>query len=360
MRKISIDLAERSYDIVIANTILGPDANILNHIKGAQVLIITNEVVAPLYLDSLKSGLKGKQIEEIILADGEVTKTLATAELIFEKMLQIPLDRSATVIALGGGVVGDMAGFTASCYQRGIPFIQIPTTLLAQVDSSVGGKTAVNHPLGKNMIGAFYQPQYVMADIGVLSTLEPRQFSSGMAEVIKYGLINDISFFDWLEQNMDPVMNQDPDAVAYVVEQSCKNKAKIVELDEREGGIRALLNLGHTFGHAVETATGYGPWLHGEAVSLGMMMAMYMSMQLGWVTSDETDRVARMLIHAGLPVEPSNDFSATQLRSLMQLDKKVAAGKIRLILLRGIGDAFVCDEYSDEALNNTLEHFALA
>jgi 3-dehydroquinate synthase len=359
MKTVYIDLGERSYDIRIASGILGNPSELLPWISGNQVMVITNEVVAPLYLDTLKKSLEGKDVVEVILGDGESTKSLSTAETIFDRMLQVPLDRTATVVALGGGVIGDMAGFTAACYQRGIPFVQIPTTLLSQVDSSVGGKTGVNHPMGKNMIGAFYQPQRVLIDISVLSTLEPAQFSSGMAEVIKYGLINAPDFFEWLENNLESVLSQNPEDLEYVIEQSCLNKARVVELDEREGGVRALLNLGHTFGHAIETATGYGAWLHGEGVALGMVMAMYMSMEQDWVEQKDYDRACKLIERCNLPVKPSADFCAQEIKKLMGLDKKVQAGKLRLILSRGIGKAFVCDNYDETALDKTLAHFAI-
>ena len=359
MRTVNINLGDRSYDIRIAPKIFAAEDELLPWIDGKQVIVITNEVVAPLYLQQLKTALHSKQVYDLVLADGEETKTLDTAGSIFDRMLEIPLDRKATVIALGGGVIGDMAGFSAACYQRGIPFIQIPTTLLAQVDSSVGGKTAVNHARGKNMIGAFYQPKRVLADTAVLSTLAPRQFSSGLAEVIKYGLISDRGFFDWLEQNMPSILNQDSDALSHVVEQSCLNKARLVEADERESGIRALLNLGHTFGHAVETAVGYGNWLHGEAVSIGMLMASSMSCEQGWMSMEAFTRTRNLLKLARLPVEPSEDFSVQELKRLMKLDKKVSDGQIHLVLLKGIGDAFVSDNYAEKAFDSTLEKFAL-
>ena len=359
MKTVNIDLGERSYDIRIASGIIENPSELLPWIYGDQVVVITNEIVAPLYLDTLQKTLQGRVVLDIILGDGEFTKSLTTAESIFDRMLQIPLDRTATVVALGGGVIGDMAGFTAACYQRGIPFIQIPTTLLSQVDSSVGGKTGVNHPRGKNMIGAFYQPQRVLIDISVLSTLETAQFSSGMAEVIKYGLINDPGFFEWLENNLESVLSLNPECLEYVIEQSCLNKARIVEQDEREGGVRALLNLGHTFGHAIETATGYGAWLHGEGVALGMVMAMYMSMEQGWVEQADYERACKLIERCNLPVTPSADFCAQELKKLMRLDKKVQAGKLRLILSRGIGKAFVCDDYDEAALDKTLAHFAI-
>ncbi len=358
IKTVNIKFGKRSYQIKIANGLLDNDEELLPWIVGNQVFIVTNEVVAPLYLEKVKAMLSGKSIEQIILADGEQSKTLQTAERIFDNMLEVALDRSATVIALGGGVIGDMAGFVAACYQRGIPFIQIPTTLLSQVDSSVGGKTAVNHARGKNMIGAFYQPQRVLADTATLATLDARQFSSGMAEVIKYGMINDAGFFQWLEQNIDAVMQKNQHALAYIIEQSCINKAKIVEQDERESGIRALLNLGHTFGHAIETATAYSKWLHGEAIAFGLVMAASMSREQGWLDEQALQRVIALLAKAKLPVEPVADVSPHQLKSLMQLDKKVQAGRVRLVLLKSIGEAFISSDYDESALNTTLQHYA--
>ncbi len=358
MKTVNINLGDRSYDIRIAARLLGDSSELLPWIRGNQVMIVTDAVVAPLYLQTVKNALTGKDISEIVLADGEQTKNLQTAEQIFEQMLAIPLDRRATVIALGGGVIGDMAGFTAACYQRGVPFIQIPTTLLSQVDSSVGGKTAVNHARGKNMIGAFYQPRRVIADISTLSTLHRRQFSSGLAEVIKYGMVTDLEFFRWLECNINPLMSQDSRALAYAIARSCINKAKIVEQDERESGVRALLNLGHTFGHAIETATGYGKWLHGEAVALGLVMAAHMSSNQGWLPGQDVQRVAALLSKAGLPVAPTNCLCANQLKQLMHLDKKVQAGRIRLVLLKSIGNAFVTGDYDDSLLDATLEYYA--
>ena len=358
MKTVNINLGERSYQIKISPNLLGNSAELLPWISDNQVFIVTNEVVAPLYLEKVKRSLSGKNIEHIILADGEQHKSLQTAEHIFDKMLAIALDRNVTVIALGGGVIGDMAGFVAACYQRGVPFIQIPTTLLAQVDSSVGGKTAVNHARGKNMIGAFYQPQRVIADTTTLATLDARQFSSGIAEVIKYGMINDVEFFKWLEKNITAVMQKDNHALEYIIEKSCLNKANIVEQDERENGIRALLNLGHTFGHAIETATGYSKWLHGEAIALGLVMAASMSATQGWIGKQDVQRVIALLATAGLPVDPVDEVSAETLRSLMKQDKKVQCGKIRLVLLNAIGAAFITSDYDESALDATLKRYA--
>ena len=357
MNKVTIDLGERSYNINIGANLLIESRELISRIEGDQVFVITNEVVAPLYLQQLLHTLEGKNVEKIILADGEETKTLETAGLIFDKMLQIQLNRSVTVVALGGGVIGDMAGFVAACYQRGVPYIQIPTTLLSQVDSSVGGKTAVNHALGKNMIGAFYQPKLVLADISTLSSLDSRQFSSGLAEVIKYGLINDAAFFGWLEQNIDPVMAQEDKALEYIISKSCLNKARIVEQDEKESGIRALLNFGHTFGHAIETTSGYGKWLHGEAVAQGMVMAAHMSNLSGMLPDSDMLRIIELLKRAGLPTSGSEDLDHGKMIQAMKLDKKVENGRIRLVLLEGIGKAFVTDEYDESHLDSTLRNF---
>lgn len=358
MKTVEINMGERSYQIRIAPGLLGQAREIIPWIEDEQVFIVTNKIVAPLYLEKLKNSLAEKNVEEIILSDGEDTKSLQTAELIFDQMMAMSQSRTATVVALGGGVIGDMAGFVAACYQRGVPFIQIPTTLLSQVDSSVGGKTAVNHPRGKNMIGAFYQPQRVIADISTLATLNSRQFASGLAEVIKYGMINDPSFFEWLESNIELVMSQDENAIQTVVEQSCLNKARIVEQDERESGVRALLNLGHTFGHAIETATGYKTWLHGEATALGLVMATFMSCKQGWIEERDLGRVKALLSRAALPVEPSSELNAVKLKSLMGHDKKVKAGKVRLVLMKSIGEAFVSDDFDETILDDTLNHFA--
>ncbi len=356
---VPIDLGNRSYEIRIAPGILDDQREFLDWITGDQVLVITNDVVQPLYLEQLRQALPGKHVEVIILPDGEQYKTLETAGEVFDKMLAVPLDRQVTVLALGGGVIGDLSGFVAACYQRGVGFIQIPTTLLSQVDSSVGGKTGVNHSSAKNMIGAFYQPLRVIADLSTLRTLEPRQFSSGMAEVVKYGLINDPGFFEWLEQYIDSVMRHDQVALTEIIRRSCRNKARLVEQDERESGVRALLNLGHTFGHAIETVTEYGPWLHGEAVGLGMLMAARMSVLQGWLKDSDFLRIRALVEKAGLPINPSRDFRPEELREAMNRDKKVLAGKVRLILLQGIGNALVCRDYDPKALLQTLEEFAI-
>jgi 3-dehydroquinate synthase len=291
------------------------------------------------------------------LPDGEEFKTLETLNKVFTDLLEHTFSRQVTIIALGGGVIGDMAGFAAACYQRGVPFIQIPTTLLSQVDSSVGGKTAVNHVLGKNMIGAFYQPQCVIADISTLDTLEDRQLSSGLSEVIKYGIINDLNFFEWLESNMTALMARDSEALIEAVERSCQDKANVVASDELEQGVRALLNLGHTFGHAIETGMGYGKWLHGEAIATGMVMAAELSKRMGWIEQNDVDRISQLLTAANLPTTIPKDMTSAKFMELMAVDKKVQDGKIRLILLKGIGKAVVSDDYDADKLQQTLEFF---
>lgn len=357
MKTLSVDLGERSYPIYINSDLLNRADLLRPCIPGKQVLIVTNETIAPLYLERLQTLLDGYEVESIILPDGEQYKTLEITTRIFDLLLQKHFNRTASLIALGGGVIGDMTGFAAACYQRGVYFIQVPTTLLAQVDSSVGGKTGVNHPLGKNMIGAFYQPQCVLADISTLNTLDDRQLSAGIAEVIKYGLIRDYEFFVWLEKNIDRLVARDSEALAYAVERSCQNKAEVVAADEREGGQRALLNLGHTFGHAIETGTGYGTWLHGEGVSCGMLMAADLSHRLEWLTSAELERIQSLLLQAKLPVLAPQELSTEQFLELMSVDKKVLAGKLRLVLLKGIGKSLVTEDFDHQLLLKLLDEF---
>lgn len=357
---LNVDLAERSYPIYIGTNLIGNSAVYRPHIHGQQVLVVSNTTVAPLYLEAVKSALQGYQVQTVILPDGEQHKTLAVWQQIIDSLLENRFDRRCTVIGLGGGVVGDMAGFAAACYQRGVYFIQVPTTLLAQVDSSVGGKTGVNHPLGKNMIGAFYQPQCVIADIQTLSTLDNRQLSAGLAEVIKYGLIGDPDFFAWLEQNMDGLMARDQALLAYAIERSCSDKASVVAADEREAGNRALLNLGHTFGHAIETGMGYGEWLHGEAVGAGICMAADLSRRLGWITESDQARIASLIVRAELPTYPPDKINAEQFMQLMSVDKKVLAQKIRLVLMRRLGYSVVTDEFDPDLLKVTLNEYGRA
>ncbi len=357
MKTLHVALGERSYPIYIGEQLLSEPDLFTAHIKAKEVLIVTNETVAPLYLDDIKSALSAYRLETVILPDGEQYKTLEIMQRIFDGLLQARMSRQATIIALGGGVIGDMAGFAAACYQRGVPFIQVPTTLLSQVDSSVGGKTAVNHPLGKNMIGAFYQPQCVFADISTLKTLDNRQFAAGLAEVIKYGLINDAEFFDWLEANMAGLVARQPELLAQAIALSCQDKADIVAADEREQGVRALLNLGHTFGHAIETGCGYGVVLHGEAIAIGMAMAADLSERLGWLDITTVERIKAVLTSAGLPVIVPSEMTASRFMDLMAVDKKVQDGAIRLILLKAIGQAVISDDYLPAQLAATLDAF---
>jgi 3-dehydroquinate synthase len=357
MKTLQVALAERSYPIYIGGDLLSQAELLTEHIKSREVLVVTNETVAPFYLQSVLDVLQDYQCESVVLPDGEQFKTLDVLNQVFDQLLTVHFSRQVTLIALGGGVVGDMTGFAAACYQRGVPFIQIPTTLLSQVDSSVGGKTAVNHALGKNMIGAFYQPQCVIADTDTLNTLDDRQLSSGLAEVIKYGLINDIEFFEWLEQNIPALRAREPDLLAKAIERSCSDKAHIVASDELEHGVRALLNLGHTFGHAIETGMGYGNWLHGEAIACGMVMAADLSQRLGWITTQDVERIKSLLLAAGLPVKAPKGMTSEKFMSLMSVDKKVQDGVIRLVLLQGLGKAVISDDYSMALLTETLESF---
>jgi len=359
MHTLIVELGERSYPIYIGSGLLGQGDLLAPHIRSKRVLIVTNEVVAPLYLEKLKADLRSKdgspvEVDTVILPDGEHTKTLETMNLIFDELLERRHERSTTLIALGGGVTGDITGFAAAVYQRGVNFIQVPTTLLSQVDSSVGGKTGVNHPLGKNMIGAFYQPQCVLADISVLNSLPVRELQAGLAEVIKYGLLGNAGFFAWLEQHIEALLARDPVLLAEAVRICCAEKARIVAADEKEGGIRALLNLGHTFGHAIEAAMGYGNWLHGEAVATGIVMAADLSRRLGWISAEDALRARRLIERAGLPVCPPAEMTAGQFMELMAVDKKVQAGQIRFVLLRQIGDAVVESAIDPQLLNETL------
>ncbi len=351
--QVQVSLGDRSYPIFIGSDEIRR-ADIASYISGKKVLIVTNETIAPLYLESLKRQLTDKQVDSVILADGEQYKNLGTLNLIFDQLIGNHHDRKTTLIALGGGVVGDMTGFAAACYQRGVPFIQIPTTLLAQVDSSVGGKTAVNHTMGKNMIGAFYQPQAVIIDTDTLSTLPDREFYAGLAEVIKYGLIADADFFRWLESNVDLLLQRDKQALAYAIELSCVCKARIVAEDETEQGIRAILNLGHTFGHAIETFQNYKQWIHGEAVAAGIVMAAQLSVISGDLSEADLQRTKALLQHCSLPVAPPADMTAEDFTQLMLRDKKVLDGQLRLVLLKCLGEACVTDQFAVDHLNQVL------
>jgi shikimate kinase / 3-dehydroquinate synthase len=339
---VQVDLGARSYPIMIGASLLQNPDLIAPHVRGKRVAIVTNTVVAPLYLDMVRQALgqAGKQVTEIVLPDGEEQKNWANLMRVFDALLNGKCDRSTTLVALGGGVIGDLTGFAAASYMRGVPFIQVPTSLLAQVDSSVGGKTGINHPLGKNMIGAFYQPQAVIADTATLDTLAPRELSAGLAEVIKYGATIDASFFDWIEANVVLLLAREPSALAYAIRRSCEIKADVVRQDEREGGLRAILNFGHTFGHAIEAGLGYGKWLHGEAVGCGMVMAADLSHRLGFLSEDAKERISALVRAAGLPVVAPN-LGVERWLELMQVDKKNEGGEIKFILLRPLGAAVV-------------------
>ncbi|MDN5848349.1 MAG: 3-dehydroquinate synthase [Nitrococcus sp.] len=356
---VQVDLQERSYPIYIDHGLLQNAELLRRHIPGTQVLVVTNETLAPLYLERACTALAEFDLDRIILPDGEQHKTLETATRVYDALIDRGFNRSATLVGLGGGVVGDITGFVAATYQRGVHFIQIPTTLLALVDSAVGGKTGVNHPRGKNMIGAFHQPRCVLADTDTLETLPEREFRAGIAEVIKYGLIQDYAFFQWLERHLAQVLARDAAALTYIIEQSCRNKAYLVAADERESGQRALLNLGHTFGHAIETATSYREWLHGEAVAVGMCMAAHLSTAMGWMTSKAYERTQSLIEAAGLPVLAPR-LAPAELRRIMAIDKKASRGRLRLVLLEGIGSALVTEEFDDAALTATLERFTAA
>lgn len=356
MQTLQVDLAERSYPIHIGSNLLGQAGLITPHLKRQQVAVVTNTTVAPLYLDKLTNTLNcaGVSVIPIILPDGEAYKNSDTLNLIYDALLQHRCERSTTLIALGGGVIGDMTGYAAATYLRGVPFIQIPTTLLSQVDSSVGGKTGINHPLGKNMIGAFYQPQLVLADIDTLRTLPARELSAGVAEVIKYGLIRDEKFFDWLEANISALMALDNEVTAQAIYRSCLNKAQVVAADEHERGERATLNLGHTFGHAIENGMGYGVWLHGEAVAAGTILAADLSRRMGWLNAEQVERMTAIFKAAKLPLHPPA-LGVDKYLDLMGLDKKVVDGKIRLVLQQGIGKSLVTSDYDPALLRQTLE-----
>lgn len=353
---LQVALGERSYPIQIGPGLLGHEGLLLPFIKQKTVVVISNETVAPLYLSRLCETLArgGISAHSVILPDGERYKTWETLNRIFDALLTERCERNTVLIALGGGVIGDMGGFAAACYQRGMPFIQVPTTLLSQVDSSVGGKTAINHPMGKNMIGAFYQPRLVLADISTLDTLPDRELKAGLAEVIKYGLIRDPEFFDWLEVNLEKLLARDQAALVYAVRRSCANKAEVVAADERESGERALLNLGHTFGHAVETGMGYGEWLHGEAVSAGTLIAAELSCALGWINAATVARIESIFVRAGLPVWAPR-LGVERYVELMSHDKKVLDGKLRLVLLQAIGKAVVSDVATSEQIAAAIE-----
>jgi 3-dehydroquinate synthase len=354
MQTLHVELGDRRYPIFIGSD-LNPQSLLEPYIKGKQVMIVTNTTVAPLYLEHYVTAIEalGKTVATCILPDGEKYKNIEHLNLIFDALLEAGFNRDATVLALGGGVIGDMAGFASACFQRGVYFIQVPTTLLSQVDSSVGGKTGINHPLGKNMIGAFQQPQVVLADMAQLSTLPDRELSAGLAEVIKYALLGDLDFLLWLEENMDGLVGRDSALLAEAVYRSCVHKARIVANDEKEQGERALLNLGHTFGHAIESYLGYGVWLHGEAVATGMVMAADLSQRMGWISAEDLQRTKKIIQRAHLPVKcpaiPLDEFLA-----YMAHDKKVLNGQLRLVLMKSLGQAVISKEFDVELMKQAI------
>lgn len=361
MSKLYVELGDRRYPIYIGPGLLGVDSPLKACTSQRDLMIVSNETVAPLYLDAVNAcASETRRTETVILPDGEAFKTLDTLDRVFSALLKQRFGRDAMVLALGGGVVGDLAGFAAASFQRGVDFIQVPTTLLAQVDSSVGGKTAVNHTLGKNMIGAFHQPIAVVADTMTLDSLPNRELSAGLAEVVKYGLICDLVFFEWLEDHVEQLLRRDRDALTYAIQRSCEIKARVVAADEREAGSRALLNFGHTFGHAIETGMGYGAWLHGEAVAAGMAMAVDLSARLGWLTSKDVERTEALLQRLSLPVRGPQALAPEKFRELMMVDKKVTAGKVRLVLLKSIGDALLTECFDELSLCATLAECSTA
>ncbi len=356
MQTLTVGLGDRSYPIHIGKGLLAHAELIQMHVPRGRVAIVTNTTVAPLYLEKLKRALQNVAISSVnvILPDGEEYKNSETLNLIYDALLKNRCERTTPLIALGGGVIGDMTGYAAATYLRGVPFIQIPTTLLAQVDSSVGGKTGINHPLGKNMIGAFYQPRVVLADTDTLDTLPDNELAAGIAEVIKYGLIRDLPFLEWLEKNMNKLLSRDTEALQYAIARSCQNKAEVVAADERESGERALLNLGHTFGHAIESGMGYGNWLHGEGVAAGTIMASDLSQRMGWISAQDVNRIRMLFERAKLPVV-APDLGPDKYLELMGLDKKVEGGKMRFVLLKKIGHAVVQADVPMELLKKTLQ-----
>ena len=354
---LNVELGDKSYPIYIGIDLLSMKSLFVDQIQGRQVMIVTNKTIAPLYLDQLTSILDGFNVQSVILPDGEEFKTLETLNKVFDALLEAKFDRTSTLIALGGGVIGDITGFAAASYQRGVGFIQVPTTLLSQVDSSVGGKTGINHELGKNMIGAFYQPKAVIIDVNTLDTLSNQEFSAGMAEVIKYGLLGNADFLSMLEANIESIMARKKDLIIEVIFNCCQDKARIVELDEFEKGKRALLNLGHTFGHGIENAFGYGNYLHGEAVSIGMVMAAKLSKDEGNLSHEETLRVESILSKADLPISINKTIDSETLITAMSLDKKSIDGKIRLVLLKSLGDSYLTDSYSNENFMKVVNSF---
>ena len=355
MKSLDLDLGPRSYSILIGQGLLGRAELFASCLAGNQIMVVSNETVAPLYLERLRTALGDRDVQVLILPDGEEFKTLGELEKILDALVAARFARDCTVVALGGGVVGDMAGFAAACYQRGVAHIQVPTTLLSQVDSSVGGKTGVNHPQGKNMIGAFHQPARVIIDIDALDTLPDRELCAGLGEVIKYGLLWDADFFAWLEGHMPELLARDRDRLTHVIHRSCQIKAEMVSADETEGGIRALLNLGHTFGHAIEAGLGFGNWLHGEAVAAGLCLAADLSARLGRIDGSDVERVQKLVESAKLPIRAPRELSADRMLELMAVDKKIKDGKLRVVLLGAIGEAYLDGDFDGRALKETLE-----
>ncbi|MGB0359988.1 MAG: 3-dehydroquinate synthase [Endozoicomonas sp.] len=357
MQKLYVDLGERGYPIFIGAGLLSQPEYLQKYIYGSQVAIVTNETIAPIYLHTVTTHLSNFNPVVVTLPDGEQYKNLEILNQIFDRLLESRHTRKTTLIALGGGVIGDMTGFAAACYQRGVDFIQVPTTLLSQVDSSVGGKTGVNHMLGKNMIGAFHQPNAVIIDTDTLNTLPDKEFSAGLAEVIKYGLICDRVFYEWLQDNIDDLIVRDVEKLSYAIQRSCQIKADVVAADEKESGLRAILNLGHTFGHAIETYTGYGPWLHGEAIAVGMVMAMDLSARDDGFMAGEAMSLTQLLGKCRLPYLPPEGMTPDDFLTLMSVDKKVVDGQLRLVLLKNIGEAIITQDFHLDNLMATLEEF---
>ncbi|NOZ52164.1 MAG: 3-dehydroquinate synthase [Gammaproteobacteria bacterium] len=355
MKTLCVDLGKHSYPIYIGENLLRQSQLVTKHTPSQQLLIVTNETIAPLYLDTVLSTLSHYHCKTVILPDGEQYKNIDTLNLIYDALLENRFERQCTLIALGGGVVGDMTGFAAASYQRGVNFIQMPTTLLAQVDSSVGGKTGVNHPLGKNMIGAFHQPRCVIADTTTLNTLNERELSAGIAEVIKYGVIRDAEFFKWLSNNIPELLTRNPQCLSYAIDRACQNKAEVVAADEREAGERALLNFGHTFGHAIEAGMGYGAWLHGEAVATGMVLAADLSRRHQWIDDQQFQQIKTLIKRANLPIQAPTSLSIKRFLELMSVDKKVKQGKINLVLLKSLGKAIISDDYDPQLLYQSLQ-----
>ena len=354
MNIVDVDLGARSYSIFVGSDLLADPDFLRQRVESNQVMIVSNETIAPLYLSLLENAFGDRKLAIAILRDGEEFKTFASLDAIITNLLEQRFDRSCTLIALGGGVVGDVTGFAAASYQRGVNFVQIPTTLLAQVDSSVGGKTAVNHSLGKNMIGAFHQPTSVVADISTLKSLPDRELRAGIAEIIKYGIIGDYEFFVWLEEHIESLLRLDEEPIAFAIERSCRDKADVVAKDELESGMRALLNFGHTFGHAIENVLGYGQWLHGEAVACGMCMAAELSNSMGMISDDDLERINALIARAGLPLRPPSDIDPNLLMDAMQVDKKNRDGRIRLVLMQAIGTCFVTQDYPNDSFELVL------